>query len=64
MGYRTGVPHLQEPVHHGSIFHKLDEMKKELEDRIANLGKPAADGDAAKRFLDGSLTRPVELGAV
>src|SRR3984957_6691380 len=42
------------------IFHKLDEtirghvscsflalvMKKELEDRIANLGKPAAEGDA------------------
>ena len=42
------------------IFHKLDEtirghvscsflalvLKKELEDRIANLGKPAADGDA------------------
>jgi transposase len=44
------------------IFHKLDEtirghvscsflalvLKKELEDRIANLGKPAADGDAAQ----------------
>ena len=44
------------------IFHKLVEticghvscsflalvLKKELEDRIANLGKPAADGDAAQ----------------
>ncbi len=44
------------------IFHKLDEtirghvscsflalvLKKELEDRIANIGKPAADGDAAE----------------
>ena len=43
-------------------FHKLDEtirghvscsflalaLKKELEDRIANIGKPAADGDAAQ----------------
>ena len=44
------------------IFHKLDEtirghvscsflalvLKKELEDRIANLGKPTADGDATE----------------
>ena len=44
------------------IFHKLDEtirghvscsflalvLKKELEDRIANVGKPALDGDAAQ----------------
>jgi hypothetical protein len=44
------------------IFHKLDEtirghvscsflalvLKKELEDPIANLGEPAADGDAAQ----------------
>ena len=44
------------------IFHKLDEtirdhvscsflalvLKKELEDRIANIGKSAADGDAAQ----------------
>jgi transposase len=44
------------------IFHKLDEtirghvscsflalvLKKELEDRIANMGKPAADGGAAE----------------
>ena len=44
------------------IFHKLDEtirghvscsflalvLKKELEDRIANMGKPAADSDAAR----------------
>ena len=47
------------------IFHKLDEtirghvscsflalvLKKELEDRIAAIAKPAADGDAAKAGL-------------
>jgi hypothetical protein len=45
-----------------AVFHKLDEtirghvscsflalvLKKELEDRIANLGKPTADGDATE----------------
>ena len=51
------------------IFHKLDEtirghvscsflalvLKKELEDRIATVGKPAAEGDAAE---GGSWPRP------
>ena len=54
------------------IFHKLDEtirghvscsflalvLKKELEDRIANLGKPTADGDARRRLLARYCRRP------
>jgi hypothetical protein len=36
MGYRAGVPHIKEPV-------------RELEDRIAAIGAPAADGETATR---------------
>ena len=56
----TGLPHIEKPVRDATDLHKLDEtirghvscsflalvLKKELEDRIANLGKPAAEGEA------------------
>ena len=61
------VPHLQGPVRHAAELSQTRRdhsrprlvqlprpvLKKELEDRIAGLAKPAADGDARKRVLAG-----------